>query len=123
MKGKTIDALLQEQMAQGREKTLQVLDRIFSSKAVDFEDKLLELLKKFGLNPKFIRGQAMDGCSVMSGVHGGLQALVRQISLSALYVHLHSTSIEFNAGKNMNNLSSHEIIFWHTGNFVRILCC
>ena len=29
----------------------------------------------------------MDGCSVMSGAHGGLQALVRQISPSALYVH------------------------------------
>ena len=57
------------------------------STAVDFLDKLLERLKKFGLNPKFIRGQAMNGCSVMSGVHGGLQAFVRQISPSALYVH------------------------------------
>ena len=56
-------------------------------KAVDFRDKLLQLLEKFGLNPKLIRGQAMDGCSVMSGAHGGLQALVRQISPSALYVH------------------------------------
>lgn len=56
-------------------------------KAVDFRDKLLKLLQKFGLDPKLIRGQAMDGCSVMSGQHGGLQALVRQISPSALYVH------------------------------------
>ena len=62
-------------------------DEMQGGKAVDFRDKLLELLNKFGLNPKFIRGQAMDGCSVMSGVNGGLQALVRQISPSALYVH------------------------------------
>ena len=55
--------------------------------AVDFRDKLLEVLEQFGLNPKLIREQAMDGCSVMFGAHGGLQALVRQISPSALYVH------------------------------------
>ena len=29
----------------------------------------------------------MDGCSTMCGIHGGLQALVREISPSALYVH------------------------------------
>ena len=56
-------------------------------KAVDFCDKLLELLEQFGLNPKLIWGQAMDGCSVMSRAHGGLQELVWQMSLSALYVH------------------------------------
>ena len=32
-------------------------------KAVDFRDKLLQLLERFGLNPKLIRGQAMDGSS------------------------------------------------------------
>ena len=57
-------------------------------KADDFRDKLLKLLEQFGLNPKLIRAQATDGCSVTSGAHGGLQALpVRQISPSALYVH------------------------------------
>jgi hypothetical protein len=57
------------------------------SKAVDFRDKLLELSKRFNLSTEFIRGQAMDGCSTMSGAHGGLQALVREITPSALYVH------------------------------------
>ena len=62
-------------------------DKMIGSKAVDFHDKLLELLPKFNLSPKLIRGQAMDGCSTMSGIHGGLQALVHEISPSALYVH------------------------------------
>eukprot|EP00112_Aurelia_sp_Birch-Aquarium-sp1_P017519 Seg4069.6 transcript_id=Seg4069.6/GoldUCD/mRNA.D3Y31 product="Zinc finger MYM-type protein 1" protein_id=Seg4069.6/GoldUCD/D3Y31 len=49
------------------------------SKAVDFRDKLLHLLQEYNLNPDFIRGQAMDGCSTMSGIRGGLQALVKEI--------------------------------------------
>ena len=56
-------------------------------KAVDFRDKLLILLERYGLDPSLIRGQAMDGCSTMSGHIGGLQVLIREISSSALYVH------------------------------------
>ena len=63
------------------------LEEMEGSKAVDFRDKLLHLLHKYNLNPDFIRGQAMDGCSMMSGIRGGLQALVKEISPSALYVH------------------------------------
>ena len=62
-------------------------DEMTGSKAIDFRDKLLELLAHFKLSTEFIRGQAMDGCSTMSGIHGGLQALVREITPSALYVH------------------------------------
>ena len=58
-----------------------------ASKAVDFLDKLLELLAHFNLSTELIRGQAMDGCSTMSGIRGGLQPLVREISPSALYVY------------------------------------
>ena len=62
-------------------------DEMKGSKAVDFRDKLKELLLNFGLDISFIRGQAMDGCSTMSGIRGGLQALVRELSPTALYVH------------------------------------
>ena len=62
-------------------------DEMKGSKAVDFREKLIELLKKYGLDSKLIRGQAMDGCSTMSGIRGGLQTLVREISPTALYVH------------------------------------
>ena len=57
------------------------------SKAVNFLDKLIELLKRNGLDSDLIRGQAMDGCLTMSGIRGGLQTLVREISPTALYVH------------------------------------
>ena len=36
-----------------------------SCKAVDFRDKLLILLERYGLDPSLIRGQAMDGCSTI----------------------------------------------------------
>ena len=63
-------------------------DEMIGLKAVDFRDKMLELLATFNFSPKLIRGQAMmDGCSTMSGIHGGLQAFVREISPFALYVH------------------------------------
>ena len=58
-----------------------------SSKAVDFRDRLLILLERYGLDPSLIRGQAMDGCSTMSGHIGELKVLIREISSSALYVH------------------------------------
>ena len=61
-------------------------DKMIGSKAVDFRNKLLELLANFNLSPKLIQGQAMDGCLTMSGIHGGLQALVCEIS-PTLYVH------------------------------------
>ena len=62
-------------------------DEMTGLKAVDFRDELLERLAHFNLSTELIRGQAMDGCSTMSGISGGLQALVREISPSALYVH------------------------------------
>eukprot|EP00795_Rhopilema_esculentum_P002967 gene2967-1220_t len=62
-------------------------DEMKGSKAVDFRDKLIELLKKYGLDSDLIRGQAMDGCSTMSGIRGGLQTLAREINPTALYVH------------------------------------
>eukprot|EP00794_Sanderia_malayensis_P000080 gene80-678_t len=62
-------------------------DEMTGTNAVDFLNKLQELLLRYDLDINFIRGQAMDGCSTMSGIHGGLQALVREICPSALYVH------------------------------------
>ena len=57
-----------------------------SKNAVNFRDKLLQIFAQFNLNPKLIRGQAMDGCSTMSGVHGGLQALfAKLVHLRCMY--------------------------------------
>lgn len=38
-----------------------ILEEMQGGKAVDFHDKLLQPLVKFGLNSKLILGQAMDG--------------------------------------------------------------
>eukprot|EP00794_Sanderia_malayensis_P016611 gene16611-18300_t len=143
--GQTIDAEFQRQLETDREKTLLILDRIFSvtlflalqeisfrghrfesqAQMSSFENsgnylELLQLVAKYdpvlaahlsskksvgkytsppiqneiissistyGLDSNLIRGQAMDGCSTMSGIRGGLQTLVREISPTALYVH------------------------------------
>eukprot|EP00794_Sanderia_malayensis_P002627 gene2627-3040_t len=63
---------------------------MIGSNAVDFLNQLQELFLRYDLDINFIRGQAMDGCSIMSGIpgiRGGLQALVRKIRPSAWYVH------------------------------------
>ena len=62
-------------------------DKMVGAKATDFLNKLLHLLAQFNLDPKLIRGQAMDGCSTMSGIRRGLQALFREVSPFALHVH------------------------------------
>ena len=54
-------------------------------KGIDFCDKLLHFLENFGLSPKLIWGQAMDSGSMMLGTHGGLQALIHQVSPCVLY--------------------------------------
>ena len=63
------------------------IEEMSGSKAVDFLHKLQELLTRYGLDVNLIRGQAMDGYSTMSGINGGLQALVREICPSAMYFH------------------------------------
>ena len=45
-------------------------------------DKLLELLEQLGLSPKLIRGQVMDGCSVMSGATDKVQGPCLNIAVS-----------------------------------------
>ncbi|KAI6658860.1 hypothetical protein LOD99_15185 [Oopsacas minuta] len=51
-------------------------------------EKLIELLKPFEVDPLKCVGQGYDGASVMSGIHGGVQARMKGAGYrSATYVH------------------------------------
>ena len=62
---------------------LLCFDAIKGCKAVEIDGTP----KQIGLDSVLIRGPAMDGCSTMSGIPGGLQTLVREICQTALSVH------------------------------------
>ncbi|KAL4135720.1 hypothetical protein QTP88_007315 [Uroleucon formosanum] len=48
---------------------------------------ILESLKQFGVELKFLRGQGFNGATSMSGIYNGVQSHIRQIYPSAMYVH------------------------------------
>eukprot|EP00794_Sanderia_malayensis_P018564 gene18564-20426_t len=77
------------------------------SKAVDFRDKLMQILKKYGLDSGLIRGQGTDGCSTMSGNRGGLRTLVREISLAPPYVHYDEMLEDAANGFHVYNYRAH----------------
>jgi len=98
-------------------------DEMKGSKAVDFREKLIELLKKYGLDSKLIRGQAMDGCSTMSGIRGGLQTLVREISPTALYVHCMAHRLNLVLVKAATNSVRVKSFFGVLESFCSFFCC
>ena len=55
------------------------------TKAVDFKQKLLQILQNLAPDMNLIIGQAIDGFSTMSGRNGGLQSFIRELVPSALY--------------------------------------
>lgn len=51
---------------------------------------ILEVLSKFGLNPKMMISQGYDGASVMSGRCNGVQQRIRVAAPYAAYIHCHA---------------------------------
>jgi len=48
---------------------------------------ILERPNQFGVELKFLRGQEYNGAACMSRIYNGVQSHIRQIYLSAMYVH------------------------------------
>lgn len=48
---------------------------------------ILETLSFLGINPKYMVGQGYDGAAAMSGNFNGVQAIIREVYPTALYVH------------------------------------
>lgn len=54
---------------------------------------IIQELKKYGLDLNNLRGQGYDGAASMSGKFNGVQAIIRQLYPTALYVHCASHSL------------------------------
>lgn len=60
---------------------LNAMDAKTISNAID------NFIQSHGLDPMKCVGQGYDGCSTMSGAHGGVQKILQEIYLKALYFH------------------------------------
>lgn len=59
----------------------------------EISQTLLETVKNLGLDLNMLRGQGYDGAANMSGRHNGVQAIIRQLYPSAIYVHCASHTL------------------------------
>jgi hypothetical protein len=51
---------------------------------------IIHFLRNFGLNLNNLVGQGYDGCSAMSGIHNGVQAIIKNEFPKAVFVHCSS---------------------------------
>ncbi|KAL4141563.1 hypothetical protein QTP88_004184 [Uroleucon formosanum] len=61
---------------------------------------ILESLKQFGVDTKYLRGQGYDGAAAMSGKYNGVQAHIREIYPNAIYVHCSAHSLNLGVSKS-----------------------
>jgi hypothetical protein len=64
------------------------LKQVADTKAPTLRDAIRDILERdYGISFEYLRGQAYDGASNMSGAVAGLQTLVKELQVLALYVH------------------------------------
>ena len=69
------------------ERFLQFIDVSKDQTAQGIADAVIQTLRHLNLSVRNIRGQGYDGASTMSGVHNGVQSIIRRIVPTASYVH------------------------------------
>lgn len=61
---------------------------------------ILESLKQFGIDTKYLRGQGYDGAAAMSRKYNGVQTHIREIYPNAIYVHCSAHSLNLAVSKS-----------------------
>ena len=72
----------------GKVEVKEVFLRFFQlkgKKADDLSKDILKQLESDGLNISLCRGQGYDNAGTMSGIHGGVQAKIKEINAKALF--------------------------------------
>ena len=94
--------------------------------AEGLKTEILNTIEEYGINLSKCRGQGYDGANAMSGVYGGLQALIKEHAPNADYVHCaaHSLNLILNdAAKHISEVSQFfdnlEIIYTFFGNSIK----
>lgn len=78
-------------------------------RAEGLKTEILNTIKEYGIDLTKCRGQGYDGANVMSGVYGGLQALIKEHAPNADYVHCaaHTLNLVLNdAAKHVREVST-----------------
>jgi len=65
-------------------------------------DKLLQHITMLGLDKQYVVAQAYDGAAAMSGCYSGVQALIKEVCPSAVYVHCFSHCLNLVLSKAMD---------------------
>ena len=68
--------------------------------------ELLTFMEDKGLDVKKCRGQGYDGASVIKGAYSGVQALIRNISPNADYVHCASHNLNLVLNDSQSSVES-----------------
>lgn len=94
--------------------------------AEGLKTEILNTIKEYGIDLSKCRGQGYDGANVMSGVYGGLQALIKEHAPNADYVHCaaHALNLILNdAAKRVPEVSNFfdnlEKIYTFFGNSIK----
>ena len=69
------------------------LHEVSDASAKGTTDVILDVLLRFGLDVRNLRGQGYDGCSVMAGRDNGVAARIRQQEKRAVFVHCSAHSM------------------------------
>jgi len=78
---------------------------VVSTKADDVYHSVVTNLATFGLSPDRLVAASFDGASNMSGQHGGVQALLRKVAPSLVFVHCRSHLLQLALVKASNSVS------------------
>ena len=80
--------------------------------AASISASAINLLKSLGLDTQKLRGQGYDGASVMSGVYGGVQKLIKDMVIAACqFVHCASHNMNLVIGDTASSDPKFEAFF------------
>ena len=65
-----------------------------------------EAIQSLNLDLKNIVGECFDGASNMSGVHGGLATLMKEISPFSIYVHCYAHRLNLALGDSLSSVAN-----------------
>ena len=85
------------------EERLLAVKTVNETDAVTLLKTVTEELEECGISISMLRGQCYDGASNVSGIHAGLQALMRNLSPTALYTHCYAHVLNLVIVDSMTN--------------------
>ncbi|CAN7949841.1 unnamed protein product [Ixodes pacificus] len=88
--------------------------------AAEITDRNLKQFEDDGLDIAFCRSQGYDNAAVMAGIHGGVQARIKQINSKALFVPCANHSLNLCGVHSFESVNACVAFFWNFGSYVHV---